>query len=165
MDCLRGNVVALVAFVWLFSTVLFHMRPQRTWIRAAKLTLVAFVWLFLDACFQMWPQIVCLRRGIVTLVASVWLFSTVFFLKCLLKLQVKRHSHIGCIYLAFLHCVFSYETSKSFDLIWFDLNLHWLHLFEFSPQPTAEEGFTIDSVSIQPGYRKDVIKIYGGVEH
>ena len=55
------------------------MRPQRTWIRAAKLTLVAFVWLFLGVFFQMWPQIVCLRRGIVTLVAFIWLFSTVYF--------------------------------------------------------------------------------------
>ena len=33
------------------------------------------------------------------------------------------------------------------------------------PQPTAEEGFTIDPVSIQEGYRKDVNKIYGRVEH
>ena len=42
--CPRGCIVALVAFVWFFSTVRFQMCPQSTCIRGCKVTLVAFVW-------------------------------------------------------------------------------------------------------------------------
>ena len=75
----RAGKVTLVAFVWLFSTVRFQMSLQMFCPRRCKVTLVAFVWLFSTVRFQMRPQIVCPRRGIVTLVALVWLFSTVCF--------------------------------------------------------------------------------------
>ena len=89
-------------------SVLLHMYPQKTWVRAGKVTRDAFVWLFSTVCFQMLTQQPCLRRckvtlvafvcffstvcyqsvyprgGIVTLIAFVWLFSTVR-LQCLLK--------------------------------------------------------------------------------
>ena len=66
--CLNGCKVTLVAFVWLFSTVFFQMRPQWAWIRACIVALVAFIWLFSTVRFQMYPQIACMRRGIVGLV-------------------------------------------------------------------------------------------------
>ena len=37
--------------------VALHMSPQRTLVRAGKVTLAAFVWLFSAVCFQMSPQI------------------------------------------------------------------------------------------------------------
>ena len=43
-----------------------QMSPERTWVRAGKVALVAFVWLFSSVCFQMSPQMACLRRGKVT---------------------------------------------------------------------------------------------------
>ena len=47
-----------------FSTVSFKMLTQRAWIRAGKVTLAAFVWLFSTMCFQMRPQIACLREDL-----------------------------------------------------------------------------------------------------
>ena len=82
MACLRGWLVTLVAFAWLFSTVCFQMCPQSTCITGCILTLVAFVWFFPTVHFQMCPQIACPRRGIVTLVAFIRLFSTVRFQMC-----------------------------------------------------------------------------------
>ena len=77
--CLRRRIVALVAFVWLFSTVHFQMCPQIACLRGRVITLVAFVWLFSAVRFQMCPQMACLRGCIITLVAFVRLFSTVYF--------------------------------------------------------------------------------------
>ena len=67
----RAGKVTLAAFVWFFSTVWFQMFPQMAWLRRCKVTLVAFVWLFSTVNFQMCPQIVCPRRDIATLVAFV----------------------------------------------------------------------------------------------
>ena len=50
------------------------MSPQIAFIRGCIVTLVAFVWLFSTVYFQMFPQIACPRRGIVSLVAFVWFF-------------------------------------------------------------------------------------------
>ena len=66
---LRGRIVELVAFVWLFSTMCFQMSPQIACLRGCKVTFVAFVWLFSTVYFQM-----C---RIVTLVA--FLSSTCLF--------------------------------------------------------------------------------------
>ena len=46
MACLRGYIVALVTFVWFFSTVCFQMCCQSACIEWCKITLIAFVWLF-----------------------------------------------------------------------------------------------------------------------
>ena len=62
---------------------------------------------FSTVCFQMTPQIDVMRKNKVTLVAFVWLFSTVFSNVDLKILDQSRQSHIGCICLTFLHCVFS----------------------------------------------------------
>ena len=43
---LNGCIVALVAFVWFFSTVHFQMCPQIACPRGCKITLLAFIWLF-----------------------------------------------------------------------------------------------------------------------
>ena len=73
------SIVALVAFVWLFSTVYFQMVPQMACLRRCILALIAFIWFFSSVRFQMCPQIACLRRSIVALISFVWLFSTVCF--------------------------------------------------------------------------------------
>ena len=129
MVCTRGGIVALVAFVWLFSTVRFQMCPQIAWIRAGKVTLAAFVWLFSTVRYQMCPQIACQRRGIVTLVAFVWLFSTVRFQMCpqiaCPRRGIIRLHLFGLSPLCVLKCLLKdlgSEQAKS----------HWLHLFDFS---------------------------------
>ena len=60
-----------------FLNVPLHMSPQRTWVRAGKVTLTAFVRLFSTVCPQMSLQTPCMGGCKVTLVAFVWLFSTV----------------------------------------------------------------------------------------
>ena len=80
--CLRGWLVTLVAFVWLFPTVCIQMPPQIACLRTGIVTLVAFVWLFSTVRFQMCPQIACLRRRKVTRLAFIWLLSTVYFQMC-----------------------------------------------------------------------------------
>ena len=80
--CIRGCIVTLVAFVWLFSTVRHQMFLQIGCLRGCIITLVAFVWLFSTVRLQMCSQMACLRRCKVTLVAFVWLFSTVRFQMC-----------------------------------------------------------------------------------
>ena len=100
--CIRGCIVTLVAFVWLFTSVCFHMSPQMAFLGGCIVTLFAFVRLFSTVTFQMSPQIVCVRGCKVTLIAFVWLFSNVSS-NCLPE---KRHSHIGCSCLTFLHCLF-----------------------------------------------------------
>ena len=82
MACLRGYIVALIAFIWLFSAVRFQMGPQMACLRGCIVTLVAFVWLFSTVHFQMGPQMACLRGCIVTLVAFVWSFPSVRFHMC-----------------------------------------------------------------------------------
>ena len=44
--CLNRCIVALVAFVWFFSRVSFHMSPQMACVYGCKVALVAFVWFF-----------------------------------------------------------------------------------------------------------------------
>ena len=46
------------------------------------------------------------------------------FLNCLPECMLN---HKCCIYLTFLHCVFSNVSSNS----WEDIKSHWLHLFDF----------------------------------
>ena len=87
MACPRGCITTLVAFVWLFSTVLFHMCPQT----------------------------VCTRACIFALVAFVWLFTTVFCVFSNVsskRLHRRMHNHTGCICLTFLHCGFSNVSSN-----------------------------------------------------
>ena len=79
MACPRRSMVALVAFVWPFSTMRFQMSPQIACMRGCKITLVALVWHFSSVRLQMSPQIAFLRGCKVTLVAFVWPFSTVYF--------------------------------------------------------------------------------------
>ena len=83
LACLRGCVVTLVAFVFLFSTVRFQMHPQIACPGRCKVTLVAFFRLFPTVYFQMRPQITCRRRCKIALVASVRLFSIMQFQMCL----------------------------------------------------------------------------------
>ena len=82
IDCLRRGIVALVAFVWLFSTVGFQMLPHIACMRRYVVALVAFVWLFSTVRFQMCPQRAWIRAGKVTLVAFVCLFSTLCCCPC-----------------------------------------------------------------------------------
>ena len=43
MACMRGCIITLVAFVWLFSCVCFQMGPQMACLGGGKFTLVAFM--------------------------------------------------------------------------------------------------------------------------
>ena len=63
----------------LAALVCFHVFPQIACLREGRAALVAFVWLFSTVRFQMCPQISCMRGYIVTLIAFVWFFSTVRF--------------------------------------------------------------------------------------
>ena len=83
-----------------------------------------FLGFFSNVCFQMSPQIGCIRGCIVTLVAFIWLFSTVYFHMRPQRVLIR---------------------AGKLTLVAF------VRIF---PQPTAEEGFTIDPVSIHEGYRK-----------
>ena len=79
-------------FSFLHWSVPLHVSPQRTWIRAGKVTLATFVWLFSTVRFQMCFQGLCMCRCKVTLVACVWFFSTV-------RIQMSPQSTCpkGCI--------------------------------------------------------------------
>ena len=79
MACMRGCILTLIAFVWLFSTVYFQMSPQIVYTIGCVITLIAFVGLFSTVHFQMSPQIACTRGCIITLVAFLWLFTTLCF--------------------------------------------------------------------------------------
>ena len=81
--CLRGGIFALVAFIWLVSTMCFQMSVQNACIRGYEVALDAsFVRLFCNGCFQMCSQTVSPRGGIVTLVALVQFFSIICFQMC-----------------------------------------------------------------------------------
>ena len=71
MACPRGCIVALVAFVWLFSTVCFQMCPQSTIIRGSIVALVAFVGLLHTMSPHMSFDNGCMLECIVTLEAFV----------------------------------------------------------------------------------------------
>ena len=88
----------------LYTYVHLCVSPQRTWV-----TLAAFVWFFSTVCFQ----IACLRRGIITLITFVFIFPYSAFSNVSSNLlPEKKHIHIGCICLTFLHCAFSHDPSK-----------------------------------------------------
>ena len=75
-------VFMFVSFVGLF--VFFQMSLQFDYLRGCIFALVAFVWLFSTVCFQMSLQIACIRGCIVALVAFAW-FSPLCVFKCLLN--------------------------------------------------------------------------------
>ena len=96
----RAGKVALVAFVWHFSTMCFQMSPQCAYMKRCIVTLVAFVCLFSTVCYQMSPQCACMRGSIVTLVAFVWFYDIVsLFLQNFPVLQTKV-----IIFKIFFHC-------------------------------------------------------------
>ena len=127
--CMRRGIVALITFVWLFSTVCFQMCSQIACPRRGKVTLVAFFyfsplcifkwparedakshWLhlfFSTVRVQMRPQNVYTRSCIITLIAFVWLISTVCS-------QMSPHMWgcTGCNYLTSLFCAFSNVSSN-----------------------------------------------------
>ena len=82
MACLRGCILALVAFVWLFTIVCFQMVPQNVCTWRFLITPIAFVWPFSAVDFQMSPQIACLSGSKITLAAFVQLFPNVRFQMC-----------------------------------------------------------------------------------
>ena len=73
--------VALVAFLWCYSIVHFHMCPQNACLKRCIVTLVTYDLLFFTVYYEMSPEFACLRRCMGTLVAFDWLFSTVCFQK------------------------------------------------------------------------------------
>ena len=79
------------------------MSPQHVFTRRCIVALLAFVWVFSTVLFQMYPQLVCPRRCKVTLVTFVWLFSTVRFW-CVLKLPPKMQSHTALFWFISAMC-------------------------------------------------------------
>ena len=73
----RGCIVTLVAFVWLFSTVCFHMSFECPCMRWYIVTLVAFVW-FNDIDIQDFP--------ICSLETKLAIFKNLFHCHCVLCL-------------------------------------------------------------------------------
>ena len=59
ITCPKVDIVALVAFVWLFSNVHFKMTSQAAFHRGCILTLVALVWFFFI--------VICVSQGIIYL--------------------------------------------------------------------------------------------------
>ena len=79
---IRAGKVTSIAFVSVCVFKCFFKLPA--WEEAYDIvTLVAFVWLFSTVCFQMFLQIACLRRALVTLVAFVWVPSNVGHIDCM----------------------------------------------------------------------------------
>ena len=81
----RFFIFALVAF-FCFSplAVRFQMSQRNACLREGIFAIVAFIWLSSTVPFQMSGQFFCLEGCQVTLGTFVWLFSSVFF-KCVLK--------------------------------------------------------------------------------
>ena len=104
--CLKGCIVTLIAFVWLFSTVCFQVCPQIVFPRGFIVTLVAFFWLFSFVCFYMSFTIVCLRKCIVALVALLTFFFHCVFLNGSLMIPDRMQSHTDCTHFTFCHCFF-----------------------------------------------------------
>ena len=77
--CIKGRIITLVAFVWLFSSVCLQVCFQVACLRGYIFALVAFVWLFssvnLNVCFQ----VACSRGYILTLAATDWSLSSPSF--------------------------------------------------------------------------------------
>ena len=128
--------------IWGVATVYFHVRPQRAWIRAVKLTLVAFVRLFSSVYFQMCALSNVSSNGLPEKRQSHTGCIYLTFLRCVLLnvssdgLLERKLSCTGCICLTFLHCVISYETSKNLDQS-SQTHIGWLFLdvsFQMWPQ-------------------------------
>ena len=111
--CPIGCIGALVAFVWLSSTVSSQMLPQATCLRGCIVTLVAFVWLFFHCVFSNVSSNGLSERiqshiGCICMALLHCVFSNVSSN----RLHERMHSHIGCICLTFLHCAFSNVSSN-----------------------------------------------------
>ena len=89
--------VALVAFVWLFSTVCFQMSPKIACLGRSKVTLVAFLSI---VHFQKYTWNVCFSGDIVALMAFVWFLSAntvgrICKLNITLRLNFFGHMGVG----------------------------------------------------------------------
>ena len=129
-----------------------HSRSTRRF----KVTVVAFVWLFFNVRFHMLLHTACMSGCIITLVAFVSFFFRYGFSNVTsIHLDQSMHIHTGCICLTFLRCVISNVSSTclpqrmhshiGYICLFFsplclfkcvlkcpafeDVYLHWLHLF------------------------------------
>ena len=102
---IRAYIVALVAFVWLFSTVRFQMRP------CIHIGCICMTFL---QCESSNVSSNCLHKRMHNHTGCICLiFLHYASSNASLKLLHKRmHSRIGCICLAFPHCVFSNDLLK-----------------------------------------------------
>ena len=117
MDCLRGNVVALVAFVWLFSS--------QTHTGCICLTFPRYV--FSNVFSNGQPERMQSHTGCI---CSAFLHCG-FLNVSSKRLDNRMQSHIACICSTFLHCAFSNVASNCFTL------LELKHL-EFRLQPPLQ---------------------------
>ena len=75
----------------------------------------------------------------------------------LLKLEIRDSCQISTAAAIFFH--YNYFRQTIWRLASVQFHFWYIYLGTSWTQPTAEEGFTIESVSIQPGCRKNVTKI------
>ena len=106
--CLRRGIVTLVALD-LSLLCVFCLLPQMAFIRGCIVALIAFVSLFSTVRFQMILQTLCLRKGIVALVAFFLLFNRLFCTKVQYKIFLHFPSYIKigrcpCIFPCFCSC-------------------------------------------------------------
>ena len=119
--CLRGCIVTLAAFVWLFSTVHLQMCLQSTCIWGCIITLVAVVWIFPTVRFQVCPQIAFLRECIVTLVAFFWWHRQVIAFKIFLHPSCSRKGKPMQSWTSHFWCLQGTDCLIFGDPIWLDL--------------------------------------------
>ena len=133
----RAFKVALVAFLWRYSTVHFHMCHQNACPRRCIGILVTYDFLFFTVfsnvssvrlpetmhgyifstvCFQKSTELACLRRCIVTLVAFFGFTWVTQSYNQLWNQWKRRHPmttfRIGCICLTVFHCAFLNVSSN-----------------------------------------------------
>ena len=105
----RGCKITLVAFVWLLSTMRFHMVPQRTYLSGCKVAPTEYVRLFPTVHFQMCSQTPGMKCSKLALTASVWLFTSVFLSN---SLHERMNNYTGCIWVPFHHDGFVHVLSN-----------------------------------------------------
>ena len=138
MAWIRGCIITLVAFVWLFSTMHYQMCFQMTSIRGCVFALVAFVLFFYAVCFQMNPQMACIRKCIFTLLAFIWFHA--------ISCRFHKDFH-ACIIYTFviifrnlLHCRLGFAQCN-----------HCNGCFKLKPIQTSEENLELRKIESEVG--------------
>ena len=119
ITCLRGCIVTLVAFVWLFSTVRFQMSLQIACLRGCKVTFFSssenrhigcICLAFLHCAFSNVSSNCLPKRSLVALVSFNWLFTIVSFQMCP-QIACRRGCIITLVAFVWLFSTVSFQMS------------------------------------------------------